>query len=127
MENKTSFHKFMDATNVVKMEFALIDEVKTKISEAKIQISNLKQREKALEDLFDSAAKLATQLEDEFRVGTSLSNVITKAVDRTNVAAKELGVDAKNLVEVKEVLGLQQELERALLKVEQTIKAYRSL
>lgn len=127
MENKTSFHKFMDATSGVKVEFALIDEVKTKISEAKIQINNLKQREKALEDLFDSAAKLATQLQDEFRVGTSLSNVITKAVDRTNVAAKELGVDAKNLAEVKEVLGLQQELEKALLRVEQTIKAYRSL
>lgn len=112
---------------VIKTDLALIDEVKARITDVKQKIASVKQSEKALLDLFDTASKLANQLETEFGTGTSLSNVVTKAVDRTETAAKQLGVNSSTIAEVKEVLSLQQELEKALMKAESTLKAYRSL
>lgn len=111
----------------IKMELALIDEVKTRITEVKQKITSVKQSEKALLDLFDTASKLASQLQTEFSSGTSVSNVVTKSVDRTKQVASQLGVNASNLPEIKQVLELQQQLEKALMSAEQTLKAYRSL
>jgi hypothetical protein len=112
---------------VIKTDLALIDEVKARISETKSKIDEVKRSEKALLDLFDTAAKLGNNLESEFRFGTSLSNAINQAVQRTEAAAKQLGVNPSNISEIKQVLSLQQELEKALIKAEQTLKAYRSL
>jgi flavin-binding protein dodecin len=92
------------------------------------KIDEVKRSEKALLDLFDTAAKLGNNLESEFRFGTSLSNAINQAVQRTEAAAKQLGVNPSNISEIKQVFpSLQQELEKALQKAEQTLKAYRSL
>ena len=112
---------------VIKTDLALIDEVKARISETKSKIDEVKRSEKALLDLFDTAAKLGNNLESEFRFATSLSNAINQAVQRTEAAAKQLGVNPSNISEIKQVLSLQQELEKALQKAEQTLKAYRSL
>ena len=125
--NKTSFHKFMDATQGVKVDLALVDELKTRIEETKQKIDAIKKSEKDLLDLFDTASRFADKLDFEYRNGASLSNVITKSIDRTKALAKELGIDANSLAEIKQVLSLQQELEKAIMKAESTIKAYRSL
>ena len=109
------------------INLALVDELKTRIDEAKQKIDAVKKSEKDLLNIFDTASRFADKLDSEFRNGTSLSNVISKSIDRTSTLAKQLGIDVNSLSEVKQVLALQQELEKAMMKAESTLKAYRSL
>lgn len=115
------------ASKPVKVELALVDELKTRIAESKDRIDSLKRSEKVLLDLFDTAAKLANNLQDEYGFSMSLNNVIDRSIERIQVAAKELGVDFNSINEVKQLQSIQQELLKTAMKAESTLKAYRSL
>jgi hypothetical protein len=78
--NKTSFHKFMDATKGVKVEFALIDEVKNKRDIAASNIVRLKGKMKSDAMEFD---KWITQLVESM-------DEMTKLIQQ----AKDLGADS---------------------------------
>jgi hypothetical protein len=126
MNTKQSIYNIL-ASKPVKVELALVDELKTRIAESKKAIASVKQSEKALLDLFDTAAKFASDLQSEYGVSTSLNNVIDRSIERTQIAAKELGVDFNSINEVKQLQSIQQELLKSLLSAEGTLKAYRSL
>jgi predicted YcjX-like family ATPase len=115
------------ASKPVKVELALVDELKTRIAESKQAIASVKQSEKALLDLFDAAAKFASDLQSEYGVSMSLNNVIDRSIERIQVAAKELGVDFNSINEVKQLQSIQQELLKSLSSADGTLKAYRSL
>jgi archaellum component FlaC len=115
------------ASKPVKVELALVDELKTRIAESKQAIASVKQSEKALLDLFDTAAKFASDLQSEYGVSMSLNNVIDRSIERIQVAAKELGVDFNSINEVKQLQSIQQELLKSLSSADGTLKAYRSL
>jgi hypothetical protein len=115
------------ASKPVKVELALVDELKTRIAESKKAIASVKQSEKALLDLFDTAAKFASDLQSEYGVSMSLNNVIDRSIERIQVAAKELGVDFNSINEVKQLQSIQQELLKSLSSADGTLKAYRSL
>jgi hypothetical protein len=126
MNTKQSIYNIL-ASKPVKVELALVDELKTRIAESKKAIASVKQSEKALLDLFDTAAKFASDLQSEYGVSMSLNNVIDRSIERTQIAAKELGVDFNSINEVKQLQSIQQELLKSLLSAEGTLKAYRSL
>jgi hypothetical protein len=126
MNTKQSIYNIL-ASKPVKVELALVDELKTRIAESKKAIDSVKRSEKALLDLFDTAAKFASDLQSEYGVSTSLNNVIDRSIERTQIAAKELGVDFNSINEVKQLQSIQQELLKSLLSAEGTLKAYRSL
>ena len=115
------------ASKPVKVELALVDELKTRIAESKQAIASVKQSEKALLDLFDTAAKFASDLQSEYGVSMSLNNVIDRSIERIQVAAKELGVDFNSINELKQLQSIQQELLKSLSSADGTLKAYRSL
>jgi chromosome segregation ATPase len=124
MENKTSFHKFMDATNAIKVELALLDEAKTKITEAKQQIASLKSANKAMQDLFQNAEKFSDKLNDEYGFANSLTVVIQNAIGRTEKAAKDLGIDINAISEIKELKSLLQQLDREIVNADSTRQLY---
>ena len=127
MSKQSIYNMLASKAEPVKVELALVDELKTRLAESKKAIASVKQSEKALLDLFDTAAKFASDLQSEYGVSMSLNNVIDRSIERTQIAAKELGVDFNSINEVKQLQSIQQELLKSLLSAEGTLKAYRSL
>lgn len=127
MSKQTIYNILAAKAEPVKVELALVDELKTRIAESKKAIDSIKQSEKALLDLFDTATKLANNLQSDYGSSMSLNNVIDRSIERIQVAAKELGVDFNSINEVKQLQSIQQELLKTAMKAELTLKAYRSL
>lgn len=115
------------ASKPVKVELALVDELKTRITESKKAIDSVKRSEKSLFDVFDTASKLADELKVEYNSANSLNSVIERSIERARVAANELGVDFNSIKEVKELQSIQQQLLKSLLDADSTLKAYRSI
>lgn len=127
MSKQTIYNILAAKAEPVKVELALVDELKTRIIESKDRIDSLKRSEKVLLDLFDTAAKFANDLQNEYGFSMSLNNVIERSIERAQIAAKELGVDFNSIKEVKQLQSIQQELLKTVMKAELTLKAYRSL
>lgn len=127
MSKQTIYNILAAKAEPIKVELALVDELKTRIAESKKAIDSIKQSEKALLDLFDTATKLANNLQSDYGSSMSLNNVIDRSIERIQVAAKELGVDFNSINEVKQLQSIQQELLKTAMKAELTLKAYRSL
>jgi len=105
-------------------KLALLDDVKARIDEAKKRIQTLKAAEKGVLDLIQNAGKLQSKLEDEYGFANSLENVIANAIERTNKSAKELGIDANSIPEIKQLKTLSQELGKAIISADDTLSKY---
>ena len=111
----------------MKVEFSLVSELITRVQESKERIKSLRDAEVKLLNIFDEASRLAKDLDSEYAFANSLTKVITNSIDRTEVAAKELGLDVNSIKEIKDIKSAEQDLLTALIKAESTIKAYQSL
>lgn len=120
------FAKF-SAQEPMKVEFSLVTELITRVQESKERVKSLRDAEAKLLNIFDEASRLAKDLDSEYAFANSLTKVITNSIDRTEVSAKELGLDVNSIKEIKDVKAAEQELLTALMKAESTIKAYQSL
>jgi hypothetical protein len=120
------FAKF-SAQEPMKVEFSLVSELITRVQESKERVKSLRDAEVKLLNIFDEAARLAKDLDSEYAFANSLTKVITNSIDRTEVAAKELGLDVNSIKEIKDIKSAEQDLLTALIKAESTIKAYQSL
>ena len=120
------FAKF-SAQEPMKVEFSLVSELITRVQESKERIKSLRDAEVKLLNIFDEASRLAKDLDSEYAFANSLTKVITNSIDRTEVAAKELGLDVNSIKEIKDIKSAEQDLLTALIKAESTIKAYQSL
>jgi len=89
MENKTSFHKFMDATNPVKIELALVDEFNKLYQDA---INAQAKSETMIVDYNEMASKISSLLN---QVGQSYLRANAKFAD-VEQAAKDLGVEVSS-------------------------------
>lgn len=131
---KTSFQKFMASSAVqevskvemasVKVDLALLDDVKARIDEAKKRISDLKTAEKLVLDLIANASKFQDKLEAEYGFANSLSTVIENALSRTEKSAKELGIDPNSIAEIKQLKALAQQLDKAIIDADSTLAKY---
>ena len=110
-----------------KVELSLVSELVTRVQESKERVNSLRAAEVKLLNIFDEAARLAKDLDAEYAFVNSLTKVITNSIDRTETAAKELGLDVNSIKEIKDIKAAEQDLLNALMKAESTIKAYRSL
>jgi len=120
------FAKF-SAQEPMKVEFSLVSELITRVQESKERVKSLRDAEVKLLNIFDEAARLAKVLDTEYAVANSLTKVITNAIDRTEVSAKELGLDVNSIKEIKDVKAAEQDLLTAITKAKNTINAYQSL
>jgi hypothetical protein len=111
----------------VKVELSLVSELITRVQESKEKVKSLRDAEVKLFNLFDEATRLAEDLDVEYGSALSLTYVITKSIERTEVAAKELGLDVNSIKEIKDIKAAEQDLLTAISKADNTIKAYRSL
>jgi hypothetical protein len=128
---KTSFEKFMASNAVnkvelseIKVELALLDDVKARIDEAKKRISDLKTSEKLVLDLIANASKFQSKLESEYGFANSLSTVIENALSRAEKSAKELGIDPNGIAEIKQLKTLAQQLDKAIMDADSTLAKY---
>jgi hypothetical protein len=110
-----------------KVELSLVSELVTRVQESKERVNSLRDAEVKLLNIFDEAARLAKDLDAEYGFALSLTEVITNSIDRTETAAKELGLDVNSIKEIKDIKAAEQDLLTALAKADNTIKAYRSL
>ena len=117
----------LSAQEPMKVEFSLVSELITRVQESKERIKSLRDAEVKLLNIFDEASRLAKVLDTEYAVANSLTKVITNAIDRTEISAKELGLDVNSIKEIKDIKSAEQDLLTALMKAESTIKAYQSL
>ena len=120
------FAKF-SAQEPMKVEFSLVSELITRVQESKERVKSLRDAEVKLLNIFDEASRLAKVLDTEYAVANSLTKVITNAIDRTEVSAKELGLDVNSIKEIKDVKAAEQDLLTAITKAKNTINAYQSL
>ena len=120
------FAKF-SAQEPMKVEFSLVSELITRVQESKEKVKSLRDAEVKLLNIFDEASRLAKVLDTEYAVANSLTKVITNANDRTEVSAKELGLDVNSIKEIKDVKAAEQDLLTAITKAKNTINAYQSL
>jgi chromosome segregation ATPase len=114
----------MAQKKAIKVEFALLDEAKTKITEAKQQLASLKAANKAMQDLFQNAEKFSDKLNDEYGFANSLTVVIQNAIARTEKAAKDLGIDVNAIAEIKELKSLLQQLDKEIVNADSTRQLY---
>jgi flagellar biosynthesis regulator FlaF len=131
---KTSYEKFMASSAVqeisnvelasVKVDLALLDDVKARIDEARKRISDLKTAEKLVLDLIANASKFQSKLESEYGFANSLSTVIENALSRAEKSAKELGVDPNGIAEIKQLKTLAQQLDKAIIDADSTLAKY---
>ena len=124
--SKQSIYNML-ASKAVKVELSLVSELITRVQESKEKIKSLRDAEVKLFNIFDEANRLAKDLDVEYGGALSLTYVITKSIERTEVAAKELGLDVNSIKEIKDVKAAEQDLLTAISKADNTIKAYRSL
>jgi cell fate (sporulation/competence/biofilm development) regulator YlbF (YheA/YmcA/DUF963 family) len=117
----------LSAQEPMKVEFSLVSELITRVQESKEKVKSLRDAEVKLLNIFDEVARLAQDLDVEYGSALSLTNVITKSIERTQVAAKELGLDVNSIKEIKDVKAAEQDLLTAIMKADNTIKAYRSI
>ncbi len=111
----------------MKVEFSLVSELNARVQETKQKVNSLRDAEVKLLNIFDEAARLAKDLDAEYGSALSLTKVITNAIDRTEVSAKELGLDVNSIKEIKDVKAAEQDLLTAITKAKNTINAYQSL
>jgi predicted nucleic acid-binding Zn-ribbon protein len=124
--SKQSIYNML-ASKAVKVELSLVSELITRVQESKEKIKSLRDAEVKLFNIFDEANRLAKDLDVEYGGALSLTYVITKSIERTEVAAKELGLDVNSIKEIKDIRAAEQDLLTAISKADNTIKAYRSL
>jgi hypothetical protein len=117
----------LSAQEPMKVEFSLVSELITRVQETKQKVNSLRDAEVKLLNIFDEAARLAKDLDAEYGSALSLTKVITNAIDRTEVSAKELGLDVNSIKEIKDVKAAEQDLLTAITKAKNTINAYQSL
>ena len=108
----------------IKVELALLDDVKARIDEAKKRISDLKTSEKLVLDLIANASKFQSKLESEYGFANSLSTVIENALSRAEKSAKELGIDPNGIAEIKQLKTLAQQLDKAIMDADSTLAKY---
>lgn len=99
MENKTSFHKFMDATNPVKIELGLIQDITNEIKS------------------FPSSSQIVAPVEEAAKIAESKLNALeqklqslSKRVVDGKSMLKELGLDTKPLDDWDSYLANQKKL-----------------
>jgi len=124
--SKQSIYNML-ASKAVKVELSLVSELITRVQESKEKVKSLRDAEVKLFNIFDEANRLAKDLDVEYGGALSLTYVITKSIERTEVAAKELGLDVNSIKEIKDIRAAEQDLLTAISKADNTIKAYRSL
>jgi|LauGreDrversion4_2_1035121.scaffolds.fasta_scaffold105201_4 hypothetical protein len=127
MSKQSIYNMLASKAEPVKVELSLVSELITRVQESKEKVKSLRDAEVKLLNIFDEATRLAKDLDVEYGGALSLTNVITKSIERTEVAAKELGLDVNSIKEIKDVKAAEQDLLTAISKADNTIKAYRSL
>jgi cell fate (sporulation/competence/biofilm development) regulator YlbF (YheA/YmcA/DUF963 family) len=123
---KRVFEK-LSAQEPMKVEFSLVSELITRVKESKEKVKSLRDAEVKLLNIFDEVARLAKDLDFEYGTALSMTNVIARSIERTEVAAKELGLDVNSIKEIKDVQAAEQDLLTAIMKAKNTINAYRSI
>jgi hypothetical protein len=127
MSKQSIYNMLASKAGPVKVELSLVSELITRVQESKEKVKSLRDAEVKLFNIFDEAARLAKDLDVEYGGALSLTYVITKSIERTEVAAKELGLDVNSIKEIKDIKAAEQDLLTAISKADNTIKAYRSL
>jgi cell fate (sporulation/competence/biofilm development) regulator YlbF (YheA/YmcA/DUF963 family) len=117
----------LSAQEPMKVEFSLVNELITRVQESKEKVKSLRDAEVKLLNIFDEVARLAKDLDFEYGTALSMTNVIARSIERTEVAAKELGLDVNSIKEIKDVKAAEQDLLTAITKAKNTINAYQSL
>jgi cell fate (sporulation/competence/biofilm development) regulator YlbF (YheA/YmcA/DUF963 family) len=117
----------LSAQEPMKVEFSLVSELITRVQESKEKVKSLRDAEVKLLNIFDEVARLAKDLDVEYGSALSMTNVIARSIERTEVAAKELGLDVNSIKEIKDVQAAEQDLLTAIMKAKNTINAYQSL
>ena len=124
---KRVFNLFASAQEPMNVEFSLVGELNTRVQETKEKVKSLRDAEVKLLNIFDEVTRLAKDLDAEYGSALSLTKVITNSIDRTEIAAKELGLDVNSIKEIKDVKAAEQDLLTAITKAKNTINAYSSL
>lgn len=99
MKNKTSFHKFMDATQGVKIEMASVDQLDSELKSNRVALQSTMAKAKSLkaeiETLRESYAYLAGQYDSmkkaALTIGDSnLTDRLVKALNEANSAYNDI-------------------------------------
>ena len=101
MENKTSFHKFMDATNPVKIELGVIQDIDADMNSVADSLRTIRQGLLKIESLI---AENANALK-----------IAGSAISKVESAAKEIGADSI-LAEAKKRADLHKNLTNTVNK-----------
>ena len=100
MENKTSFHKFMDATSGVKVEMALIDDINSQATAVRAK----------LEGILKATRPLIAKSGEVERDSLAALKLIASAKQQ----AKALGVDIKQFIDIEDKLKNNVRVAKAL-------------
>lgn len=106
MENKTSFHKFMDATNPVKIELALLDDFK------KLKASAILSQDVVLETYNEIKTK-SRQLDAEIKKYVADTIDLSNVKDSLSAKYKELGLNfesSKEFADFRKAFENQKEI-----------------
>lgn len=97
MENKTSFHKFMDATNPVKIELATVDQLDNltgSLLDQIKQLNDLSTQIKGLLPIVNKAVNLIATVE-------SGQDLVQKELELFSSDARKLGIKAEDIAQWK--------------------------
>jgi hypothetical protein len=110
-----------------KIDLALLDEVKTQIETATKQTDVIAKAEQDLYRIFDTAKKIADNLEQQHNYGNPINLMIDKSIDRLKQSTKELGIDINSLPEVKKLQQVQQTLLKTMASAKSAVDAYKTI
>ncbi len=116
--NKTSFHKFMDATKGVKVDLALVDEADKIIQEAVVARKELiafTQELNKISSLIDKALARAKDAEGVYEKGVSIGYKLASQMEN-------LGIEPRSNTKYNELWDTINDVQTQFLSVRQKIK-----
>jgi hypothetical protein len=109
----------------IKIEFALLDDVKARIEETKTRLATLSTAYKNMNQVVQNFEKAKSNLNDEYAFANSLTTVNANALKRTVDAAKLLGLDPNAIAEVKQLQTAEQSLFKLLIDADKLRQKYK--
>lgn len=113
MENKTSFHKFMEATSGVKVELSIVDDLKKVISIAEKHVTLQKQNfgksakvKKAQEEYYIFWHKIFDEIQNAKENSESIKGQLSKYISTFENSAKDLGINPSTIQEYSIAVSL---------------------
>jgi hypothetical protein len=109
----------------IKVNLALIDDVKARIEETKTRLATLSTAFKNMNQIVQNFEKAKINLNDEYGFANSLTTVNENALKRTVDAAKLLGLDPNSIAEVKQLQTIEQSLFKLLIEADKVRQKYK--